>query len=194
MGQDTSFARLVSLACHDMRTPLATVYGFARTLSRLQDLGDQASRYAEMIESASAQLGQLLDELGLVARIQAGRYEPTLRQVDTAELARAAADRLGTERVAVAGQGGTVTVDPEPTERAVSALARCALRHGGLDRIELTAQGPELTISRVTPASAPVILGQDLRDLGAAAAVRLIEALGGSISLDGERLTIRLPQ
>ncbi len=194
MGQDTSFARLVSLACHDMRTPLATVYGFARTLSRLQDLGDQASRYAEMIESASAQLGQLLDELGLVARIQAGRYEPTLRQVDTAELARAAADRLGTERVAVAGQGGTVTVDPEPTERAVSALARCALRHGGLDRIELTAQGPELTISRVTPASAPVILGQDLRDLGAAAAVRLLEALGGSISLDGERLTIRLPQ
>ena len=29
---DTSFARLVSLACHDVRTPLATVHGFAKTL------------------------------------------------------------------------------------------------------------------------------------------------------------------
>ena len=30
---DSRFPRLVSLACHDLRTPLATIYGFARTLN-----------------------------------------------------------------------------------------------------------------------------------------------------------------
>ena len=34
MTDDPDFARLVSLACHDLRTPLATVHGFATTLSR----------------------------------------------------------------------------------------------------------------------------------------------------------------
>ena len=32
MATDDRFARMVWLACHDLRTPLATVYGFARTL------------------------------------------------------------------------------------------------------------------------------------------------------------------
>jgi hypothetical protein len=58
--------------------------------------------------------------------------------------------------------------------------------------VDVTATGPELTIAPITPASAPVVLGEDLRDLGAAVAVRAIVALGGSVSLDGETLTIRL--
>jgi hypothetical protein len=44
----------------------------------------------------------------------------------------------------------------------------------------------------VTPASAPVVLGEDLRDLGAAVAVRLLRAQGGSVELDGETLRIGL--
>src|SRR5919199_6123215 len=89
--QDTSFARLVSLACHDLRTPLATVHGFARTISRTAELEEPASRYVAMIETASGQLADLLDELGVVARIEAGRYEPTTTQVDLGEPLRAAA-------------------------------------------------------------------------------------------------------
>jgi hypothetical protein len=44
----------------------------------------------------------------------------------------------------------------------------------------------------VTPASAPVVLGEDLRDLGAAVAVRLVRQLGGSVSVSGETVGIRL--
>jgi len=50
-----------------------------------------------------------------------------------------------------------------------------------------------VTISPVTAASGPVVLGQDLRDLGAAVAVRLIAALGGSVSLDGDTVVVNLP-
>jgi hypothetical protein len=53
-------------------------------------------------------------------------------------------------------------------------------------------RGPELVLSPVTPASAPVLLGQDLRDLGAAVAVRVVEARGGAVAVAGDTLTIRL--
>ena len=85
-----------------------------------------------------------------------------------------------------------VLVDVAASQRAVASLAQCALRHGGLERVELTANGEELTLAPITPASAPVVLGEDLRDLGAAIAVRLIQAQGGSVTLDDETLRIRL--
>ena len=194
MGErDTSFARLVSLAAHDLRTPLATIHGFAQTLLRMGGLEQPHDRYVDMIVAAAGQLAELLDELGLAARIEAGRYEPNLQPADTLKLARGVAAELGDERVRVEGTGGAVRVDVEATQRGLSALARCALRHGGLEHVDVTANAEALTISPVTPAAAPVLLGQDLRDLGAAVAVRLIKALGGSVALDGETAVIRLP-
>jgi signal transduction histidine kinase len=190
--EEDQFARLVLLACHDLRTPLATVHGFAQTLVRTGELEEPAARYLEMIDTASGQIAGLIDELALGARIEAGRYEPVRKEVDTLELVRAAAARLGEERVEVDGDGAQVELDADATERAVAALARCALRHGGLEQVRLIARGPSLELSPVTPASAPVLLGEDLRDLGAAVAVRLVRAQGGSVELDGETLYIGL--
>ena len=192
MTEDNQFARLVMLACHDLRTPLATVHGFAHTLARLGELEDPASRYVEMIGAASKQIGDLVDEVLLSARIEAGRYEPVRKELDTLELGGAAATRLGEERVVVDGEGAQVEVDVEATKRAVAALARCALRHGGLEQVRLTARGEELDLAPVTAASAPVLLGEDLRDLGAAVAVLQLRSQGGSVTLDGETLRIRL--
>ncbi len=190
---DTSFARLVSLAAHDLRTPLATIHGFAQTLVRMGDLGEPNQRYMEMIDAASRQLGELLDELGLAARIESGRYDPNLQPVDTLEVAQAAAETLGEDRVRVAGDGGLVRVDVDATKRGVSALVQAALRHGGLDEVECSADGPALAVRPVTASSGPVLLGEDLRDLGAAVAVRLVRALGGSVSLDADAVVVRLP-
>src|SRR4051812_31846848 len=123
--EENDFARLVMLACHDLRTPLATVLGFTQTLARLEQLEDPATRYLEMIGAASGQIGDLIDELSLGARIEAGRYEPVREELDTLELARDVAGQLGEERVAVAGEGATVELDARATERAISALTRC---------------------------------------------------------------------
>jgi signal transduction histidine kinase len=170
------------------------VSGFAKTLIRSESLEDPASRYVQMIESAAGQMVELLDELGLAARIEDERYEPNLQEVNTLDLARGAAAELGEDRVRVGGDGAEVRVDVEATQRAVTALAQCALRHGGVELVDVTAAGPELTIAPITPASAPVVLGEALRDLGAAVAVRLVRALGGSVELDGETLHVRLPR
>jgi signal transduction histidine kinase len=187
------FARLVSLACHDLRTPLATVHGFARTITRAGDLEEPTSRYVEMIETASGQMADLLDELGLAARIEAGRYEPTTTEVALGELVRAAAARLDADLVRVEGEGDPVTVDAPATERALAALVRCALRHGGLERVDVRVDGRRVDVWPITPSSAPVVLGEDLRDLGAAVAVRLVRTLGGSVAVEGETLHVTLP-
>jgi signal transduction histidine kinase len=189
---DTSFARLVSLACHDLRTPLATVHGFARTLTRLEEIGEPAKRYLEMMAAASGQLGELLDELGLAARIEAGRYEPNLQPADTLELARAAAGRLD-GRADASGAGGGVRVDVAVTEDALAALALCALRHGGLERVELAAAGDSVHVRPITEQAAPIVLADDLRDLGAAVARRALEAIGGSLAVADGSLAVRLP-
>ena len=194
MTQDAVFPRLVSLACHDLRTPLATVSGFAHTLARLDDIDPPADRYIEMMLAASAELSELLDSLGLLARIEGGRYEPTRIESDSLQLAKAAAGRLGDERTDVAGKGGAVAIDPEPAQQAVYGLARCALRHGGLERVRIAADGPELRIDPVVAGAAPIVMVEDPRDLGAAVGRRVVDALGGSTELDGETLVVRLPE
>jgi len=189
---DTSFARLVALACHDVRTPLATVHGFARTLSRAGDLEPPADRYVAMIEAASAQITELLDELSLAARLESGRYEPALQEADTLELARAAAERLGEERVRVAGEGAAVRTDVAAVDRGISALVQAALRHGGLDEVDVGVRGAEIDVRPITDSSARVVLGEELRDLGAAVAVRVVESLGGAVTVADGTLTISL--
>src|SRR4051812_45357792 len=193
MTEDPTFPKLVSLACHDLRTPLATVNGFARTLERMDGLDPTTVRYIGMISAAAGQMARLLEALGLAAYVEAGRYDPGLTEVESRELAESAAESLGEERVAVSGDGALVRVDASAARVAVEDLTRCALRHGGLERVDLRADGPVLELSPVTPSSAPVLLGEDLRDLGAAVAGLALRAAGGSIELRGETLAIVLP-
>lgn len=188
---DAAFPRLVSLACHDLRTPLATVSGFAHTLARMDGLQPPADRYVEMMIAASVELGELLDALGLLARIEGGRYEPTLVDADSLDLARAVAGRLGPERTHVDGPGGAIAVDREAAEAAVHGLARCVLRHGGLERVSVAAEADGLRISPVTDSAAPIVMAEDMRDLGAGVGLRVVVALGGSAELAGETLVLR---
>jgi hypothetical protein len=112
--------------------------------------------------------------------------------VDTGELARAAAGRLAPEQARVEGEDGvSVSTDPPAAEVALFGFANCALRHGGLETVALRVTGAEVAIGPVKPAVVPIILGEDLRDLGAAVGVRVVNALRGSAEVDGERLRVR---
>jgi signal transduction histidine kinase len=192
MTQDRSYTKLVSIACHDLVNPLATIHGFATTLERLQ-LEEPAGRYVEMIRLAGEQLRELLEQLRIATQIEAGRYTPTLVEVDSLELARGAAETLDDDRVTVSGEGSAVMVDPEPARRAVAQLVRATARYGGHSSVELDVRGPELAISPLGPAAAPVVLGERIDELGGPAAAILIRALGGTLTAEGERLLIGLP-
>jgi signal transduction histidine kinase len=184
---DDRFPRVVSLACHDLRTPLATVYGFARTLSRGGDLDERSARFVGMIEAASEQMTDLLDQLGVLARIESDRYEVGLVEADTRNLATSE-----DERVETVGDGVTIETDEQSLKRALEALAIAAVRHGGIPTVTWTVRGRELELAPVTAAAARVVTAEELLDLGSIVARRVVERLGGTVELDGETLRVEL--
>jgi signal transduction histidine kinase len=150
---------------------------------RLEDLEEEKlKRYLGLIDNASDELADLLELLSLAARIEGGRYEPVTREADSLELAPAGAT----------GTGTTVIVDPDAVERSLAGLQRAAARHGGTE-VKVTVDGQNVMFEPVVESAAPIVLGEDLRDLGAAVAVMLVRSLGGEVALDGERLTVTLP-
>jgi hypothetical protein len=142
-----------------------------------------------MIVAASDQMRDLLETLAVAVRIEGGRYEPVLAEADTLELAREAANSVDGARTE--GQGTTIDTDGETLTRSLAALASCARRHGGVDEVTLAVHGREIALSPLGEASA-VIVGEDLKDLGAAVAVRAVRALGGSAEVEGDTLRVRL--
>jgi light-regulated signal transduction histidine kinase (bacteriophytochrome) len=177
----------VSLACHDLRTPLATVNGFAKTLTRAGTLGEREARFVGLIDAAAGQIADLLDQLAVAARIESGRYEPVLAEADTRALAESA-----DERVSVTGSGATVETDVAAVRRALAALAHAAAVHGGVPSVTWRVEGRVLTLFPVGREAAAVVTGEQPRELGALVARRVIEELGGSLALDGAALRVAL--
>ena len=192
MSDEKRFVQAMSIACHDLRTPLAVVFGFARTLARTE-LPPPTDRHVQMIVDASGQLEELIDEMSIVVGIHGGRFSPSLTEVDSLELARSAAAELEAGRVEVGGSGQTVRVPERETRRAIRQLARAASRHGGVDSVRLDVDGALLAIAPVTRISAPVLLGENSNELGALAAAALVRAVGGSVGVEDDRLLLRLP-
>lgn len=181
------FSRLVTLACHDLRTPLATVNGFAKTLLRGGELGEREAHFVGLIDTAAGQLNDLLDLLGLAARIESGGYEPALRDADTLELARSDDERIG-----AVGSGETIQTDGPAVARALDCLAAAALRHGDVAAVEWTVRGRDLALVPVNVAASGVVTGEEPKDLGALVARLGIEHLGGTLRLEAETLRVRL--
>ena len=147
-----------------------------------------------MIEAASAQLGELLERAHDRRQDRVGPLRPSPDEADSLALARAAADALGAERVTLSGEGATVRVPVRETARAVTQLTPGgpAPWRAGLGRARRPGRRAR---ARPRRAATPqvVLTGEEIRELGAAAAVTLVRALGGSVAVDGDRLRIRLP-
>jgi signal transduction histidine kinase len=184
---DPRFPRIVSLACHDLRTPLASVSGFAKTLSRLGGLDEQQEHFVAVIDEAAGEVALLLEQVAILARIEGGTYTPALVEVDTLELATSS-----DSRVVTGGLGEVIATDVPVVQRALEGLAVAAVRHGEIEGVIWTVHGRELDLAPVNAAAAPVVLGEEVKDLGALIARRVIEALDGSLALDGETLQVRL--
>jgi signal transduction histidine kinase len=179
---EASFERLVGLACHDLRTPLATVNGFTKTILRAGEVADL--RYVELIDAAAAEMAVLVDQLGLAARIAAGGYDPQLVEANTLELAAASG-------VPAAGEGAAIETDADTVVRSLRALAVAAVRFGAGEPT-WTVDGRELALAPVAPKAADALDVDAVRDLGALVARAAIAALGGSVELRGDALHVRL--
>ena len=108
---------------------------------------------------------------------RAGATSRSSMPVSTGELAAAAAERLGRG----AGRQSPATGADGRHRRGRRRSGRCRRSSSARSatavwsRSTVVADGTELRVSPITPASAPVVLGEDLRDLGAAVAVMHVQ-------------------
>lgn len=71
---ETQVRQFVADASHELRTPLASIRGYAELVRRSPEaLPDGAARALDRIESEGVRLGALVDDLLLLARLDAGR-------------------------------------------------------------------------------------------------------------------------
>ena len=83
----------VATVSHELRTPLTSISGFLEMLEDEEHaLGDAGRQYLDVIRRATERLHALLEDLLLVAQIQAHRIELELAPVDLGELARVSAE------------------------------------------------------------------------------------------------------
>ncbi len=87
----------LSVAAHELRTPVTTVKGYAQMLLRARARGGEdarAGQFLAAIDEATDRLRLLADDLLDVSRLRLGQLPLRPREVDVADLARAAATRF----------------------------------------------------------------------------------------------------
>jgi len=160
--------QFLSMASHELRTPLTAVSGFLqiarRRISKLAgnvDPGwvkDEASRTVDTLSMADRQakkLARLIDELLDVSRLQQGRVELRLTEVDLGEVVREVAERMQLlseahdVRVQIEGEPAIVA-DRDRIEQVLENLIGNAIKYspdGGPVEIALNVRGGEARLS-----------------------------------------------
>jgi len=107
----TEFVEHVS---YQLRTPLTTIHGYADLLAGgfAGELSDRQKEHMGAIQTASGQLGKLIDDILDIAAIDAGQLELDLGDVNLHALAEESSELIAS-RAEHSGIKVTVTADPE---------------------------------------------------------------------------------
>jgi signal transduction histidine kinase len=126
----------VATVSHELRTPLTSISGFLEMMQEEeQALGESGRRYLEVIRRSTERLHSLVEDLLLVAQIEAKRVELQLEQVDLSALASRAVEAVRPVaddrkvRIEVAGNGARpVHADPRRLTQVLDNLVSNAVK------------------------------------------------------------------
>jgi PAS domain S-box-containing protein len=154
--------RFVSIASHELRTPIARVKGYAEMVLAAHADGDLTDEMLERslnrIDQASDRLATLVRDLLDVSKISAGTLPMRVRTVDSSELVREVVGRYqeqlngkGLLSLDIIGAPGAVFADPERIEQVLINLLDNALKYspGGAHirvRVQAKARGVLLEV------------------------------------------------
>jgi two-component system, OmpR family, sensor kinase len=151
--------QFVADASHELRTPLTTIHGYAE-LSRRTGQGDpgQLTRAMAKVEAEAARMSSLVEDLLLLARLDAGR--PLAR--DDVDLTRLVLETVGDARVVgpdhrwlldLGGEPVVVPGDEQRLHQLVTNLLNNARRH--------TPPGTSVTVGTLEDHGTAVLWVQD---------------------------------
>ncbi|HWE23437.1 MAG TPA: response regulator, partial [Myxococcales bacterium] len=129
--------RFLSLAAHELKTPLTSIKGFAYSLSRRMEKGEATDPKAvEILERQAERLHGLLEEMLEVSRLEMHRFVLHQEPCDLGELVESAlrcVRRLGAEEEIRTVRSGPLPLqaDRERIERAITAMVLRARSFGG---------------------------------------------------------------
>jgi signal transduction histidine kinase len=206
----------VANVSHELKTPLTSISGYAETL--LGEPADEATtrRFLGTILNNARRMQRLVDDLLDLSRIEAGRWQPTVTEVDVAAAAQESwsslAGRAEAHGIAltldIAPDAATVDADLDAVRQILTNLMDNSLRHtpdGGrvTCRTRRTNHGVALSIQDnglgISREHLPRIFERFYRadqarsreeggtGLGLAIVKHLVEAHGGRVSAESER-------
>jgi signal transduction histidine kinase len=207
--------RFLSLAAHELKTPLTSIKGFAYSLSRRLEKGEQADPGAvEILERQAERLHGLLEEMLEVSRLEMQRFVLHQEPCELGELVESAlrsVRRLGVQEQIRVEQGPDplpLHADRERIERAIAALLLRARsfasplavhlrREGSSAELRVTWAGARLTSHERAQAFEPRWEEPQppRQGLGMALFVarHSVAMHGGELSADPDALVLRLP-
>jgi two-component system, sensor histidine kinase and response regulator len=169
-------SRFLSMASHELKTPLTSISGLAQVLLRRMRRrldqgrpdeaawGDEQRAHVERLEllnSQTARLGRLVDELLDVSRIESGKLEFQFTPVDLVQLARQVADRLqmstAVHKIVVdfdSPSSAVVPADRDHIEQVLDNLVSNAIKFspdGGDIYVRLREQGQDVLLTVQDP-------------------------------------------
>lgn len=131
-------------ASHELRTPLAAIKGYSDLLRWTENLSDSGEQSVNRIESQTARMSRLVEDLLLLARLDEGK-QPVFESVDLSEML---AESTFDMQVAAPDHRWTLTIPDDPVEvrgdrkqlqQVISNLLSNARKH--------TAEGTHVTTS-----------------------------------------------
>jgi len=145
----------IATISHELRTPMAAVYGAAQTLlSRDSELtAEQKHEMLEMVTTQAARLGQITEAVLLATQLDRGTLTVEREAVDLGELARSTVEAMRPQLppsaevdVDVAPEVGTASGARDRIQQVLVNLLDNAVKYGGEGRV----------IVRVEPANGVV--------------------------------------
>ena len=160
---------LVTTISHELRTPMAAVYGAAETLlHRDKELTDEQRRQLlEMIAKQSSRLSQITEEVLLTSSLDRGELQVEDRAVDVREVVRTAVEAITVSfpgaavTVEIADDLGAASGDPDRIQQVLVNLLDNALKYGGGGPIEVRVETATDVVRVSVTDSGPGILPAD---------------------------------
>lgn len=165
-GVHNPFARTMSLAVHELRTPVSVASGYLRMLLRndASPLTDTQRKMLLEAERSCQRLHALVAEMSDLSRLDAGEATFAAKEVDMAALVSAVASNMHVDddrnvALSVRGAGRPLLVsgDPARLQTVMEVLVRSAVRERGEPGTIMI----ECAVTPGTPAMLQIAIGDD---------------------------------